>query len=230
MKKAKLWEKEKQLCITITQELIDRPITLAFVDPIKCKFPVSMNKDKYPQQTLNFEIIKNRCISDVYKSKKDWMRDMRLFLYCISSRAEDEIEELVVGEITSLYEYALRRFDYLTLNGWHKKVDELKQKLDNLIINFSPPAVKLYIPICKLSDEDIKFGQPEYNFILKCSQYPQTPTDVLKISEILKTEENRNIVSDHPEVRIDVRLLKLKTLFLLYQYFRRRYPNEPIAP
>ncbi|KAK8841205.1 hypothetical protein M9Y10_027405 [Tritrichomonas musculus] len=222
------WDKQKTYCIQIIDELLQHPIAKIFRQPIKCHLPSKSNPNNIPPQTLNLEIIKNRT-NETYQSYQDWLLDMKLFFTTITHRNVNYLYKISANELNEKFEKKLKCFEYLNDPKWTEKCHQLKSKIDFLLKN-SPDIIKNCFPSDFTIDfESTKFTNVEADYLARCSDLVKSSSDILSVINIIKNDPAQ-INFDAPNVSINIRNLHKKTLFLLFTFFQKRFPEEPIVP
>lgn len=222
------WEHQKSNCIQITDELLQHSISQVFRQPIKCHFSSKNNPNNIQPQILNLGIIKERIENETYQSYQDWLIEMKLFFNTITHKNVNYLYKICANSLNEEFEKLLKKFEYLNEKEWNEKCRNLKSKIDNLLKN-SPDVVKSNFPPEFLVDyESSTISNTEADYISRCSHLVKMPSDILSVMNIIKTDPSPVKFDDMANVSINIRGLHKKTLFLLMEFFKKRFPEEPI--
>ncbi|OHS95255.1 hypothetical protein TRFO_02241 [Tritrichomonas foetus] len=224
------WEIQKDLCNQIVDELLQYPIAQVYRVPFSCRYPSNNNPDNYPPQKQSLDVIKERSNDGTYASAKDWHRDMKLFFMAILHKStKDPLLRLIAREFNRKYEKKMKRFELFQEKKWTEKCNILRKKIDELILN-SPETIKPHFPLTMtMKPEEMKIASYDLEFIIRCSRKISKPSDILALSNILE-EDCPNISTCGTDVQIDLRALKKQTIFVLLDFFKKRFPEEEIRP
>lgn len=223
------WEKQKTYCLQITNDLLQHSISQIFRQAIKCHFSSKSNPNNIQPQVLNLEIIKERIENDQYKSYEDWLIEMKLFFNTITHKNVNYLYKISANAWNEEFEKQIKKLDYLNEKEWTERCRHLKSKIDSLLKN-SPEIIRNYFPSDFTVDFDSsKFANIEADYLVRCSHLIKSPSDILSVINIIKTDPTP-VNFDSTNVSINMRNLHKKTLFLLMEFFKKRFPDEPIVP
>lgn len=221
------WIQLKSFCLQITNELLQHQISQIFRQPIKCHFHSKSNPNNIQPKVLNLEIIKDNMENEKYQTYQDWLTDMKMFFNTITHKNVNYLYKICANELNEEFEKKLKKLEYVNEKEWEERCRYLKSKIDFLLKN-SPEIIKNHFPSDFTIDFDSsKFTNIEADFIVRCSHLIKTQSDMLSIINIIKSDPTP-INFDTSNVSINIRNLHKKTLFLLYEFFKKKFPDESI--
>ena len=175
-----------KLCLYITAELRKSPAASVFnepVDPKKQSIPDYYKKIRNPQ---DLGTIYGRLQRKEYKSVGQWEKDINLiWMNAETYNGKDSYIAFMANHMKKKLERLKKPLDRRNISGWTKNIYQLREKFDSMLAS-CPPSLQLIAP------RDLNSASA----IFHSSFTYQNISDLMKVSEMIKTQNNIDQVSE----------------------------------
>lgn len=213
----------KELCIEIMTNLMKRPCSSLFLQPVNPELDGAPNYLKIVKKPTDLGTIKHHLEEGDYQSINAWWREMNLiWTNAEKFNGKESFMCYLAYEIKRNFDKEYKRVAITNMQTWVQTVSKLKDKLDDLLDEPPDPVTKYAIISEKSDVNQMKpLTEEEMDSFIKGSMLLSSPQDAKKMIHIIRSYEPRFQLPDD-NAEIDVSTLSSNTLIALKNYVIQR--------
>lgn len=179
-----------------------------------------------PKGPMSFDTIMENIKNNVYKEYKDWDKDCRTYItYMAESYKNHPIELVIIKHIRILYLKLLQKCFYSTAEGWTKRINNLRVKIDDLLRTV-PDCMKKYSQLMPMPhSSNFQLQRSDLEAIAKFDQRITDNIDLMHLMRIVCDDPGAlEVIGDY--AKLDVAKLRSATQIKLYMFLKEKIESE----